>query len=210
MEETVKQRLEFFIKEQGLSVRGFEKACGVSTNYLRSLRHTPSPEKLAAIFTAYPQLSRTWLLTGEGDMITGSCEGGVVEPATGGAPFYGEMPVSAGRAGFPDGPERPTGTISIPGVSAIAYFPVLGCSMLPLIRPGDIVGVARAPSWERIDPDSIYLIITVDGERMIKHILPAPDDQPDVTLRSENFPDFRLPKALIAAVYKVVFCGRLL
>ena len=65
---------------------------------------------MATITGTFPQLNRVWLLTGDGDMLTGSGEGGVVEPATGGTPFYGEMPVSAGRAGFPDGPERPTGT----------------------------------------------------------------------------------------------------
>ena len=174
MEETVKERIKAFITHEGISIREFERRCGMSNGYMAVLRHAPGADKLSAIFAAFPQLSRTWLLTGEGDMLTGSGEGGAVEPATGGTPFYGEMPVSAGRAGFPDGPEQPTGAISIPGVSAIAYFPVLGCSMLPLIRPGDIVGVARAPSWERIDPD------------------------------------FRLSKALIQAVYKVVFCGRLL
>ena len=144
MEETVKERIKAFITHEGISIREFERRCGMSNGYMAVLRHAPGADKLSAIFAAFPQLSRTWLLTGEGDMLTGSGEGGAVEPATGGTPFYGEMPVSAGRAGFPDGPEQPTGAISIPGVSAIAYFPVLGCSMLPLIRPGDIVGVALA------------------------------------------------------------------
>lgn len=68
MEVSVKQRLNEFISREGISVRAFERACGLSNTYLRSLRHTPSDSKLSAILEAFPQIDRVWLLTGEGEM----------------------------------------------------------------------------------------------------------------------------------------------
>lgn len=58
METTVKQRLTDFIQSEGISVRNFERRCGLSSNYLRSLRHTPSEDKLSAILEAFPYLDR--------------------------------------------------------------------------------------------------------------------------------------------------------
>lgn len=54
-----------------------------------------------------------------------------------GAPFY-PMPVVAGNAmQLSHEPEKPTGYLSIPGISCKAYFPIVGFSFEPLIRAGD-------------------------------------------------------------------------
>ena len=66
MEGTVKERIKTFITYEGISIREFERRCGMSTGYMAVLRHAPGADKLSAIFAAFPQLSRTWLLTGEG------------------------------------------------------------------------------------------------------------------------------------------------
>lgn len=71
METSVKQRLINFIEYKGLSIRKFELTCGLSIGYMKSLRHAPSMDKLSMILSAYPDLNRAWLLTGEGDMIRG-------------------------------------------------------------------------------------------------------------------------------------------
>ena len=68
MEVSVKQRLIEYIEKKGLSIREFEKMCGLSNGYMKSLRHAPKADKLSAILSAYPDLNRVWLLTGEGNM----------------------------------------------------------------------------------------------------------------------------------------------
>ncbi len=131
--------------------------------------------------------------------------------ATDGIPYYENLPVSAGQAGLNLVPqvETPTGYISIPGVSAIAAFPVVGCSMEPEIKPGDYIAVVPLDRLESIDPDKTYLIITRD-DRMIKHLHADLDDDEILWAQSPNYPKFRIPKADILALYRITFHGRTL
>lgn len=74
MEKTVKERLIEFIEYKDISVREFERRCNLSYGYMKSLRHAPKNDKLSLILTAYPELNRSWLLTGEGEMLNGTGE----------------------------------------------------------------------------------------------------------------------------------------
>lgn len=64
MESSVKQRLIEFIQSIGITIREFERECGLSNGYIKGLKHAPSVKKLDVIFVKYPQLDRNWLLTG--------------------------------------------------------------------------------------------------------------------------------------------------
>lgn len=65
----IKTRLYQFIKYQNISVQAFEKKCGLSNGYVAAIRKGIGSEKLEAILTQFPQLNRTWLLFGEGEML---------------------------------------------------------------------------------------------------------------------------------------------
>ena len=69
MEETVKERLLLFIKEKGLSQKRFEETAHISNGYVNNLKASPSSKVLQKIFYAFPDLSQSWLLTGEGAML---------------------------------------------------------------------------------------------------------------------------------------------
>lgn len=69
MENTVKQRLMEFCKATGIRPAHLERKCGFSNGYLASLKDRPSNEKVERILSAYPQLNRVWLLSGEGSML---------------------------------------------------------------------------------------------------------------------------------------------
>ena len=69
MQQSVKERIIIFIKRKGLSHKKFEMAAGLSNGYISNLRHCPSADKLSKILGAFPELNRTWLLTGEGEML---------------------------------------------------------------------------------------------------------------------------------------------
>lgn len=64
----VKDRLLEFIKHLGIGVATFERKCGLSNNYVRNIRTSISSKKLSDILRAYPQLNKSWLLFGEGEM----------------------------------------------------------------------------------------------------------------------------------------------
>lgn len=69
---TIKDRIETFIKHQGIRRSTFEKSCGFSNGYTRNLKENPSASKIEDILNAYPELNRIWLLTGEGEMLKDS------------------------------------------------------------------------------------------------------------------------------------------
>ena len=71
MENAIRQRLIEFINSQKISINRFEKACGLSTGYVRNMRRSISPEKLESIAQNFPTLSPGWLMTGEGTMLRG-------------------------------------------------------------------------------------------------------------------------------------------
>lgn len=134
----------------------------------------------------------------------------IVQPARKkGIPFYSDMDVSAGKLNTLYGKEEPAGYIDLPGIKAEALFPVVGYSMQPEINPGDIIGVVAMNSWEIIDPDKIYMIIT-DEDRMIKHIEMDTDNKNIVWCVSPNYNRFKLNKSDIRAIYRVTFCAKLM
>lgn len=69
METTVKQRLIQYIEYKGMSVRAFERQCGLSNGYIRSIEQTIMPKKMKSISLQFPDLNQSWLLTGEGSML---------------------------------------------------------------------------------------------------------------------------------------------
>lgn len=69
METSVKQRLEQFIKYRKLTTRQFELNVGLSNGYVRNIRKSITQDKLEQITRTYPELSKEWLIFGEGDMV---------------------------------------------------------------------------------------------------------------------------------------------
>lgn len=128
----------------------------------------------------------------------------------GAVPYYSELPVSAGRMDMVDAEERPTGWIKLPGVSsAIGAFPVVGCSMEPYIHAGDFVVISPIDSWEMVDPDKTYMIIT-NGDRMIKHLAIDNEDDSILWCLSPNYPKFKINKSDIKFIYRITFHGKIM
>lgn len=69
MEKTVKQRLMEFAEFRNLSISKFESLCGLGNGYVSKLKSEPGSRKLEDILKTFPELSRAWLLFGEGEML---------------------------------------------------------------------------------------------------------------------------------------------
>ena len=135
---------------------------------------------------------------------------GSSEQTISGIPYYKDIPVSAGQAELQDSAstEIVVGSINIGGVTGKYAFPVIGCSMEPVIHAGDIIVVDEVNRWDRIDPDKIYLIITRD-DRMIKRLEIDDDDDGKLWCVSHNYKRFSINKEEIVRLYRVTFYGRL-
>lgn len=165
-----------------------------------------------AVLRHFPHVSPRWLLMGEGEMFNDAADNRFSVHSScdsGSGAYYRDLPVSAGRLGVVAGEaEVPQDWCKMPGVEADFFFPVIGCSMEPVIMPGDIVGVVRADPLSPVDSDNIYMVVTTE-ERMIKQLK---EDEHDNTLLwciSQNYPPFSIKKDTILYLYRVVFHGSL-
>ncbi|MCM0276796.1 LexA family transcriptional regulator [Bacteroides fragilis] len=123
-------------------------------------------------------------------------------------PYYEELPVDINLDTIIQSSE-PSGNVELPGIASKALFPVEGCSMKPDINPGDIIGIVQIDSWDRVDPDKIYLIITAD-DRMIKHLMVDDGDDKILWCISSNYPRFKINKSDIKFIYRISFHGKLM
>lgn len=220
MEKTKKDRLHKVMNALGLTdYRVYTDVPGITKNMMVKLRNGETKEASSGILEPfckyYKQVNPIWLLTGEGSMLVDeeNTEAPVVtnEKTRGSVPYYGDLPVSAGKQDLATilSNMEPTGWINLPGMpSSIGAFPVVGCSMEPDIKPGDFISIIEVDRWERLDPDKTYMIITRD-DRMIKHLSVDDSDDEILWCISPNYPKFKIEKSEIVAIYRVTFHGRL-
>lgn len=67
--ETIKERLIFFIRHLNIGQGKFEAQCGLANGYVNNIRRSVTPNKLQQIARQYPELNTGWLMTGEGEML---------------------------------------------------------------------------------------------------------------------------------------------
>ena len=65
----VKERTLKFIEHKGLKMVQFEQMCGLSSGYVKAMRVGFGRDKLNNVLEQFPELSREWLLYGEGTML---------------------------------------------------------------------------------------------------------------------------------------------
>lgn len=64
----IKERLIEYIRLNKIPTAKFERSCGLSNGYVKSIKKNPGIEKIDNILRNYPDINREWLLTGHGDM----------------------------------------------------------------------------------------------------------------------------------------------
>lgn len=78
MDKSVKGRIVEFAKAKQITIRDFERKSGLSNGYVKAMRKGFGTEKLENVLSAFPNLSRDWLLYGEGPMLTTSSDTSIV------------------------------------------------------------------------------------------------------------------------------------
>ena len=204
-----RQILKTLIKEYGGTQKVFASIIGTTQPTIANwLAANQIPEGgIAKIRRALPEVSFEWLIGKDNVPIRGYQDTEFVSASVkmpAGKPFYSQMPTTAGM--LIQGDEDITcERIYIPNQTADYYFPVHGNSMMPTIDNGDIVGVRKLDSARLIRPNDIYVIVTREGERVVKRIKSVNGNDPNLTLYSDNpsYEPYPVEKEMIVSVCKV-------
>lgn len=138
------------------------------------------------ITSSYTTISKDWLLTGEGTMLSDDKRNGTLpaEPTSEeltpktAVRYYPNIPITASHIEDMPNPsydDMECQLLTIPGFEGCVAFPAVGDSMYPRISNGDIV-VFREWQESYISNGEIYLIVTRLGDRTIKYLTQITDE----------------------------------
>lgn len=206
--DTVKERLQHFLKEERISASEFTRKMGLSPAYLASMRKSMPEEKVEKLTTLFPQINRDWLLYGEGEMYRdmGDSE---IDPHRLHLHLVPLVPTQA-KAGsldqFAEGyREDDCEKIYSPSSEATVAIRVNGDSMLPYIRSGTILFLKKINSKAFI-PWGSPLVLDTENGSLVKMLYPSEKGEEYLEARSynPNFPPFQIPTDSIIGIYRIL------
>lgn len=214
-------RIQEIADKKAITITALETKLGASKGVLsRALRNDTDIQSkwLQIIVENYPDISPSWLLTGEGPMLKADSDNVVkvakAEPSADGLPL---VPIEA-VAGF-NGDDMPGVRLEdclryvVPEFAAAGaeyLIRVSGSSMYPKYSSGDILACRRIPEIDFFQWGKIYVIDSSQGA-MVKRIYQCEDDVACVLCKSDNdkYPPFTLPKSAIRSLSIVIGVIRL-
>lgn len=164
----------------------------------------------ALIFAKCENISPSWLMSGEGEMLNTPSASAPKEKRgalTQTVQYFPEVEATGGHLDMFEDRKENAVSLEIPKSFDCDYaLNLAGDSMAPLYNPGCIILIKR---WtERfIEYGRVYLIVTKMGNRMVKYIRPA-SDEAYIICASENpaYHPFEVAREDILALYAVKGC----
>lgn len=221
-----KDRILQFIESKELTKSEFERRAGLSNGYVNNFKGNFGADKLESILKTFPELSKDWLLTGVGEMLSASGDGGepagVVNPS---ADITSEniimVPVVNldARGGFLPNEEVDTlAYISryMPFSRSAAregdfVVPIFGDSMAPKYPSGSQALVRRIEMWrEYVEFGASYVLELVDSRRLIKNLQKGRDGDHFLLVSiNKDYEPAEIAKKMISNVFKVIMAVRM-
>lgn len=232
MQRSTTHRIDLLLNALNVSQSEFAEKLGITPNNVTNMKQRNlSSRNIEKIVKAYPQISREWLMTGEGlplkstqivDKLfsqTGNKKMDNVKDSASlstystpvrtydthaGVPFYN----STFELGFDlwDNDQNRTPEFNIdfkPYNNCTCWCLMTGKSMFPTLLDGCIVALKLVEDFRVLLNDKIYGIVTYNGLRTIKRVR---DNGPSITLIPDN-PEFskqEVDKKDIIKVYQVM------
>lgn len=212
---TTKDRLLKYIEHTGLATSRFESLCGLSNGYVRNLKTQIGADKLSNILNAFPELSKIWLLTGEGSMLVNPSNTSAPAPSPSSTEEETKrvplIPFEA-QGGQLDGFARngvtlaQCETVPTPFKGAQFAISVRGQSMSPAYPSGCVLFISKnIADW--VEWGKVYVLDTENGV-IVKQLVPSSLGNDFVCCKSFNdapeFAPFDVPKSTIFGIYRVV------
>lgn len=206
--DTVKSRLYTYLSNKNIRVGQFCKSIGVSPSFVSSMRKSIQPDKIKSIALLYPDLNTTWLLTGEGEMLTESV--GPRINYNNGVPYYDVDFMAGFDLIFNDSSVNPEYLIDFRKYNeATCWCNVSGHSMEPEINHGDIVALKAIADPSFLPYGEVYAIVTTNDMRTIKRLAPSQNPDNYLLVPTNKSPEYgvqELPKRFILKIFKVLGC----
>lgn len=206
--KSVKERLQHFLKEEGITASEFSRKMGLSTAYIASMRKSMPADKVEKLIQVFPQINRDWLLYGEGEMYR-DLGGEGIEPHRLDRHMIPLVPAQA-HAGMLENYARgytadECSRIYSPHIEAELAITVKGDSMEPVIHSGTILCVKRINEKAFI-PWGSPLVLSTENGTLVKLLYPSQKGEDYVEARSYNkdYPPFSVPLETVHGIYRII------
>jgi phage repressor protein C with HTH and peptisase S24 domain len=162
-------------------------------------------DKLNNVLNTFPQLSRNWLLFGEGDMLNNPPQQSEEYEPSENIRYWEDVSATGGCKEFLENPdEHEVKMISVPRFADCTdAVNIYGDSMYPVYKSGEIILIKP---WKEsfIDYGYCYLIVTKNGNRMVKYLRRS-EHSDKVLCVSENkqFDPFEIDRSDILRLFLV-------
>lgn len=202
----IKDRLREYLTLKNLSVREFERKCGLGNGVASRLGNTTSPSTLNKISTSC-DLNVDWLLTGEGEMLREAALAAVPKVSyTDGVPYY-DVDFECGFDELINlGAPNPDYMIRMPGYEkATLWCNATGHSMAPEVNNGDIIALRRVEDTSFLPYGEIYAIVTTNNLRTVKRL--GRSDKPGhlrLIPTNKDYDEQDIPLSKILHIYRVM------
>lgn len=225
-----KDRILYYADTKGISPTALERQISLSRNYFKNTAKV-SVEAVISFLSVYSEVSPEWILTGEGEMLKHPSIQGMPEniiplshPKTPDKIYpmsefnLYDIDVSAGlsRLFSEDGDRNRAylGKISIPNMPKCdGAVKVIGDSMYPLLKSGDIIAYKEVHSIESVQYGEIYILqIENDSDVsvVVKYVKKSSEGNEYLNLVSYNkeHDPKDVKKKSITAMARVILCIR--
>lgn len=206
-------RFDIYMKYKGLNDNQVTIQCELSQGLIGQARKGKSDlgkQSIERILKEYQDLSRVWLLTGEGDMLKSANN----SPAPSRENSYQEdcvplLPVEAIAGltvGFAEGLNlHDCRMIKTPFPGAEYAIQVSGDSMHPTIKSGDMLYIKKINEKAFIPWGHVVVLDTENGA-VVKEVYPCEGEEDYIEARSVNpkYPPYKIEKQSIYGMYKVL------
>lgn len=204
---TIKERILSFLDEVGVKKSDFFQATGIqSSNFKgKNLQSQIGGDMLIKILSIYKELSPSWLMLGEGNMLLATTGNQVSEERVGNTSPFFDVDFSGGFDDIlNDQTITPDCYISVPGFEKADFWcNVRGNSMSPQICNGDIIALKECPP-DSIIYGEIYAVV-LDNVRTVKKIRRSySDDYLRFIPINPEFDEQEYHKKRIIRVYEVL------
>lgn len=196
----------------GMSLKRIAEECSLGTPQtlydIKNGKHGISRDVASRIHARFPKVSLSWLLAGEGEMLSEDNDSSVL-PVRDETPRVPLVPVSAFAGPISaftiDGVRgRECETVYSPTAGAELALTVSGDSMEPMLHDGTIIFIKKIND-EAFIPWGHTMVLDTENGAFVKDVFPGshPDE---VVARSKNdrYPDMVIPRGSIFGLYRVL------